>query len=141
MDRRGYLNSCLADTRPIGATEDRISNLAEIESQQPMTKKRLRELSLAHESTSHAFARHTAGTSGEPTSINLSREELARMLSVRSYCYRHHGLRLGQREARLWGRSADTSGAKLRDFILNRKVFYPAEKEVKNRSQTNRMAP
>ncbi len=54
------------------------------------------------------------------------------MLAVRSYCYRHHGIRLGQREARIWGRAANTFGSKVRDFLLNRKVFYPAECNAKD---------
>ncbi len=49
------------------------------------------------------------------------------MLAVRAYCYNKHGLKLGQREARVWGRAANSLTAKIRDFLLNRKVFYPAE--------------
>ncbi|WP_417448370.1 hypothetical protein, partial [Idiomarina abyssalis] len=73
------------------------------------------------------FSRHTAGTTGGPTHISLSRTELARMLAVRAYCYEKHGLKLGQREARIWGRAANSLTAKIRDFLLNRKVFYPVE--------------
>ncbi|WP_227501266.1 hypothetical protein [Marinobacter sp. EVN1] len=127
INREGYLDRCLAQTRPCGANGDEVCSLDELERQLPLTKKQLREATFKNQPESTGFARHTAGTTGEPTNISLSREELARMLAVRAYCYRKHGLRLGQREARIWGRADATLAAKLRDFLLNRKVFYPAE--------------
>ncbi|MCW9010009.1 CoF synthetase [Marinobacter sp.] len=92
-----------------------------------MSKADLRAMSAASSTVASSFSRHTAGTTGEPTHISLSRTELAQMLAVRAYCYNKHGLKLGQREARVWGRAANSLTAKIRDFLLNRKVFYPAE--------------
>ncbi|KPQ30431.1 MAG: hypothetical protein HLUCCX14_02420 [Marinobacter excellens HL-55] len=125
MDRLCHIDECLAQIRPIGSDGVEVCSLVELEQQSPLTKKELRERKFESQ---YGFSRHTAGTSGEPTNISLSKEELARMLAVRSYCYQKHGLRLGQREARIWGRAENTLGAKVRDFLLNRKVFYPAEK-------------
>jgi len=80
------------------------------------------------------FGRHTAGTTGEPTHVSLNRSELARMLGVRDYCFRHYGLKLGQREARLWGRPESGIKSWIRNFVMNRRVFYPlgpqAEQEM-----------
>ncbi|WP_170003595.1 phenylacetate--CoA ligase family protein [Marinobacter profundi] len=71
------------------------------------------------------FSRHTSGTTGKPTFITLSSNELERMLAVREYCFNHHGISLGHREARIWGRgNADIKG-KLKNFLLNRKLFTP----------------
>ncbi|WP_341582085.1 CoF synthetase [Marinobacter metalliresistant] len=77
------------------------------------------------------FGRHTAGTTGEPTHVSLTREELARMLGVRDYCFRHYGVKLGQREARLWGRPKDGIKSWLKNFGMNRRVFHPVGPEAK----------
>jgi len=129
-DRQRLLDASLLKVRPRGADGHVVSSIEEVSKQKPLTKSTFREAANSGQNKSGGFSRHTAGTTGEPTSIVLSREELARMLAVRAYCYRKHGLRLGQREARIWGRAANTFGAKVRDLLLNRQVFYPAEGDV-----------
>jgi len=47
------------------------------------------------------------------------------MLGVRDYCFRHYGVKLGLREARLWGRPEAGIKARLRSFVMNRRVFHP----------------
>ncbi|MFO7528762.1 MAG: CoF synthetase [Marinobacter sp.] len=71
------------------------------------------------------FSRHTSGTTGKPTFITLSNDELERMLAVREYCFNHHGISLGLREARIWGRGNSDIKGKLKNFLLNRKLFTP----------------
>ncbi|AMQ87232.1 phenylacetate--CoA ligase family protein [Marinobacter sp. LQ44] len=129
-DRQRLLDAILLKVKPRGADGHVVSSIEEVSKQKPLTKGTFREAANSGQNESAGFSRHTAGTTGEPTSIVLSREELARMLAVRAYCYRKHGLRLGQREARIWGRAANTLGAKVRDLLLNRQVFYPAEGDV-----------
>ena len=129
-DRQRLLDAILLKVKPRGADGHVVSSIEEVSKQKPLTKGTFREAANSGQNKSAGFSRHTAGTTGEPTSIVLSREELARMLAVRAYCYRKHGLRLGQREARIWGRAANTFGAKVRDLLLNRQVFYPAEGDV-----------
>lgn len=57
------------------------------------------------------------------------------MLGVRDYCYRHCGIRVGDREGRLWGRPETGLKSRLKNFVLNRRVFHISgnnpEKEVR----------
>ncbi len=131
-ERKKHLDATLKSVRPRGENGQYVSSVAQLVDQRPLTKGAFRESTSNAPKTATRYSRHTAGTTGDPTHILLSREELARMLAVRSYCYRHHGIRLGQREARIWGRATNTLGAKVRDFLLNRKVFYPAESNAKD---------
>jgi phenylacetate-CoA ligase len=131
-ERKKRLDETLKSNSPRGENGERVSSVAQLDDQRPLTKSAFRESTSNAPKTASGFSRHTAGTTGDPTHVLLSREELARMLAVRSYCYRHHGIRLGQREARIWGRAEDTTAARVRDFLLNRKVFYPAESDVEN---------
>tara|TARA_R100001460_G_scaffold82140_2_gene123152 strand:+ start:1371 stop:2525 length:1155 start_codon:yes stop_codon:yes gene_type:complete len=79
-----------------------------------------------------SYSRQTSGTTGTPKKIILSRRELGRMLAVRNYCFNHHGIRLGDREARLWSfHSRQNSKEKIKDFMLNRKRFYPSGESAK----------
>jgi phenylacetate-CoA ligase len=55
----------------------------------------------------------------------LSRIELARMLGIRDYCFSHYNVRLGEREARLWGRVESGLKSSIKNFVMNRKVFQP----------------
>ncbi len=56
------------------------------------------------------------------------------MLGVRDYCFRHYGLKLGEREARLWGRAETGFKSQVKNFLMNRRIFHPvgpqAESEV-----------
>lgn len=131
-ERKKHLDTTLKSIRPKAESGQRVSSLAQLVDQKPLTKSAFRESTSNAPKTASGYSRHTAGTTGDPTHILLSREELARMLAVRSYCYRHHGIRLGQREARIWGRAEDTTAARVRDFLLNRKIFYPAETDIED---------
>ena len=126
-ERLQWLSRILNKNQPKDAQGVAVHSLSELPDRPPMSKADLRAMSAASSTVASGFSRHTAGTTGEPTHISLSRTELAQMLAVRAYCYNKHGLKLGQREARVWGRAANSLTAKIRDFLLNRKVFYPAE--------------
>ncbi|WP_370232332.1 CoF synthetase [Marinobacter nauticus] len=126
-ERLQRLSRILNKNQPKDAQGVAVHSLSELPDRPPMSKADLRAMSAASSTVASGFSRHTAGTTGEPTHISLSRTELAQMLAVRAYCYNKHGLKLGQREARVWGRAANSLTAKIRDFLLNRKVFYPAE--------------
>ena len=126
-ERLQRLSCILNKNQPKDAQGVAVHSLSELPDRPPMSKADLRAISAASSTVASSFSRHTAGTTGEPTHISLSRTELAQMLAVRAYCYNKHGLKLGQREARVWGRAANSLTAKIRDFLLNRKVFYPAE--------------
>ncbi|MDX5388113.1 MAG: hypothetical protein LPK15_15220 [Alteromonadaceae bacterium] len=126
-ERLQRLSCILNKNQPKDAQGVAVHSLSELPDRPPMSKADLRAMSAASSTVASSFSRHTAGTTGEPTHISLSRTELAQMVAVRAYCYNKHGLKLGQREARVWGRAANSLTAKIRDFLLNRKVFYPAE--------------
>lgn len=71
------------------------------------------------------FKRVTSGTTGERSEIALDRHDLSHMLSVRDYIFSYYGVSLGSREARVWGTHHDSVFNKMKNFFLNRKVFFP----------------
>jgi phenylacetate-CoA ligase len=125
--RMQKLDSLLAQNSPSNAEGIEVKGIEILKVSPCMSKEQFRAMteSVEHKNSDAKFDRHTAGTTGEPTHVHLSRIELARMLAVRDYCFRHYGFKLGQKEARLWGRPE--SGIKLwvKNFVLNRRVFYP----------------
>ncbi len=68
--------------------------------------------------------RKTSGSSGIPMVLTFSRQQIADQQAVRQYCYQQVGIRLGEREARFWGRK-ETQGLKqrIKNLILHRKLF------------------
>lgn len=50
------------------------------------------------------------------------------MLAVRDYCFRHYGVKLGEREARIWGASVPTIVSRIKDWLLHRRSFCMTEK-------------
>src|SRR5690606_39016606 len=52
-----------------------------------------------------------------------TRQQIARQLAVRAYCLEVLGIGYGEREARWWGRRDFGIGSRLRNAILNRRVF------------------
>lgn len=125
--RAEKLDQLLARHRPKNAAGEEVTGLGAIKVSPPLSKKQLRAQPGSEEvkSGKSRFGRHTAGTTGEPTQVLLTREELARMLGVREYCFGHYGLKLGQREARLWGRPETGVKSWLKNFAMNRRVFHP----------------
>jgi len=99
-------------------------NYSDLKKMPIMTKKHLKSAS----DVNARFHRHTAGTTGEPTDIFLNSRELGLMLGIRSYCLSHYGIRLGDREARLWGRPESGIKSSIKNFILNRRNFDPTVK-------------
>lgn len=132
--RAEQLGQLLARNRPLNSAGVEVSGLEALKSSPSLTKKQLRVQSLKEQGKrgKSRFGRHTAGTTGEPTQISLDRKELARMLGVRDYCFRHYGLKLGQREARLWGRPEAGIKSWLKNFVMNRRVFHPVGPEAKD---------
>lgn len=124
--RSRKLDQVLARNRPLNSEGVAVTGLEALSSSPALSKKQLRTQSRENEKgRAPRFGRHTAGTTGEPTQVSLSRAELARMLGVRDYCFRHYGVKLGQREARLWGRPEAGIKSRLKNFVMNRRVFHP----------------
>lgn len=123
-ERSHILDEIIGVNRPMNADGVPVTSLADIETSPVMTKHCYREITAAAEKLG-TFKRETSGTTGEPIKVSLSREELSRMLGVRDYCFRHYGFRLGDREARFWGRPERGLTSKLKNFVLNRKVCFP----------------
>ncbi|PAU81218.1 CoF synthetase [Halovibrio salipaludis] len=131
--REEYLESILKKVAPRDANGNPVKTYAELKTAPILTKKAFRH-SASRPNKSAVFHRHTAGSSGDPTSIWLNRQELGRMLGVRDYCYRHCGIRVGDREGRLWGRPETGLKSRVKNFVLNRRVFHTSgrnlEKEI-----------
>ncbi|MAL97806.1 MAG: CoF synthetase, partial [Alteromonadaceae bacterium] len=123
--RNNYLSTMLADGRPTSAAGESLGSLGELYRAPVLSKEGLRRLSEDLPDASKTFGRHTAGTTGDPTRIWLSKDELGRMLGVRDYCMSHYGLRLGDREGRIWGRPQNGWKPWLKDCLMNRRVFHP----------------
>jgi phenylacetate-CoA ligase len=133
--RAESLNRLLARNRPLNSAGVEVSSLAALEASPSLAKTQLRNQSAQEQRRKRGnsrFGRHTAGTTGEPTQISLDRKELTRMLAVRDYCFRHYGLKLGQREARLWGRPEAGIKSRLKSSVMNRRVFHPVGPEAKS---------
>ncbi|TYC62729.1 CoF synthetase [Marinobacter sp. BW6] len=132
--RAKSLNRLLARIGPLNSAGVEVNSLGALESSPSLDKTQLRNQSAQKQRNGgkSRFGRHTAGTTGEPTQVSLDRKELARMLAVRDYCFRHYGLKLGQREARLWGRPEAGIKSRLKNFVMNRRVFHPVGPEAKN---------
>lgn len=130
------LDEMLSYYRPLNSDGEEVISLQNLKNSPSLSKRQLIAQSAAapSEKITGTFSRHTAGTTGQPTHVSLSRDELARMLGVRDYCFRHHGLKLGQREARVWGRAESGVKSWAKNFVMNRRVFHPvgaaAEQEV-----------
>ncbi len=129
-ERAQYLSDTLRVNQPTDSKGIVVRHLFDLRERPSLTKAALKTLTQSRSQHKARFSRHTAGTTGEPTNIFLSRKELAQMLAVRDYCYRNHGFKLGHREARIWGRPDDSYTSKLRDFLLNRRIFYTVEADV-----------
>lgn len=132
--RAEELDQLLARSRPRNSAGVEVTGLEVLRSSPPMSKKQLRKQSLKGQGHrgKFEFRRHTAGTTGEFTQVTLNRKELAQMLGVRDYCFRHYGLKLGQREARLWGRPDAGVKSRLKNFVMNRRVFHPVGPAAKD---------
>lgn len=133
--RDQYLESYLKSVAPQDCYGNRIETLSELNEASILTKKCLAGSSLKRPIESR-FDRHTAGTSGTPTEVWLNRRELSQMLGVRDYCYRHCGIRVGDREGRVWARPEKGLKSRIKNFSLNRQVFHTSgedlTREVKN---------
>ncbi|MCR8915810.1 CoF synthetase [Marinobacter panjinensis] len=129
-ERNRILERMLQVNRPINADGDPVTSLAEINSSPLLSKGRYRKLN-SGTNRSGTFKRKTSGTTGEPTTVTLSREDLSRMLGVRDYCFRKYGVRVGDREARFWGRPEFGLKNNIKNFALNRKVCFPSGDHAK----------
>lgn len=145
-ERRSRLDRHLAENPLRDANGGSVTQLTQVEQAPRLSRQALREGAAAsgqQEGAAKAglrFARHTAGTTGAPTHLTLNRTELSRMLGVRDYCFLHYSIRLGEAEARIWGQPDAGLKARLRDFLLNRRIYYPggqgAEAEVRSLVQS-----
>lgn len=67
--------------------------------------------------------RDTAGTTGHPVKVRVDVDALSWQVATRYHLYGWHGIDLGDKEARFWGRPVTSSSYMLKDFLLNRKRF------------------
>lgn len=121
-ERNREQEKILRNNKPINAAGKKVASLSELMASPTLTKARLRE----KKKQSSGFKRRTSGTTGDPIDITLSTEELSVMLGVRDYCFRHYGVRVGDREARFWGRADYGWKSNLKSFVLNRKICVPS---------------
>ena len=129
QSRDRYVESFLETVAPQNARGDPVRTCAELQAAPILTKNAFRR-SASKPGKAAVFHRHTAGSSGDPTNIWLTRQELGRMLGVRDYCYRYCGIRLGDKEGRLWGRPETGLKSRIKHFILNRRVFHTAGRDL-----------
>lgn len=132
-------DTCLQEGMPRSANGQIVASLGDLKVAQTLTKEGLRQQS-NNSSHKKGFGRHTSGSTGEPTSVRLTKAELGRLLGVRDYCFRHYGIKLGEREARLWGRVDDSLKARIGDLLLNRETYNPGAadgvRQVKRLTET-----
>lgn len=135
-ERSRALDQFLSRSRPLNSKGEEVTSLKSLRASPSLSKRQFWDQALkSHGRNRKAkFGRHTAGTTGDPTHVSLNRKELGRMLGVRDYCFRHYGLKLGEREARLWGRAETGFKSQVKNFLMNRRIFHPvgpqAESEV-----------
>jgi len=67
--------------------------------------------------------RMTAGTTGTPVTVHVDKNALSWQLATRYFLFGWHGIRIGDREARFWGRPLQGYEYFLKDILLNRKRF------------------
>jgi len=74
-----------------------------------------------------AFAiRKTSGTTGQPVEVLVDREAYAWSVAARYRCEQWHSIKIGDRQARLWGRPHDRRSRwrqSIRDLSLGRKTI------------------
>lgn len=122
QSRDQYIESALKTVMPLDADGNVVTTLTELQAA-PILKKKTFRQSASKPAKVTLFHRHTAGSSGDPTEVWLDRRELGRMLGVRDYCYRYCGIRVGDKEGRLWGRPDRGFKSRLKNFLLNRRIF------------------
>lgn len=127
-----FLNSALKRSMPKDSNDVAIRSLSALESAPLLTKHALNQVTRCKQQPPLAISRFTSGTSGTRTQVFINREELGRMLAVRDYCFRHYGVKLGEREARLWGGRNFSAASRIKDWLLHRKTFCVTDQSLKN---------
>lgn len=92
----------------------------------PILTKEIVKSNKAHSLTTNqknCITRMTAGTTGTPVTVFVDRDTVSWQLATRYFLFGWHGIRIGDREARFWGRPLQGIGFKLKDLLLNRKRF------------------
>lgn len=101
-----------------------------------MTKNSLRAWVANKERIRSEVVRETAGTTGSPMKFWYTKTQVARQLAVRAYCLKSLGIDYGEREARFWGRRENSVKSKLRDYLLNRRVFNFIDRDAETSAQS-----
>ena len=73
-ERKKRLDETLKSNSPRGENGERGSSVAQLDDQRPLTKSAFRESTSNAPKTASGFSRHTAGTTGDPTHVLLSRD-------------------------------------------------------------------
>ncbi|RBP25688.1 phenylacetate-CoA ligase [Marinobacter pelagius] len=119
-----YLNHMIKVNKLMDGAGNVVQSLDELPEAIPTSKKILNSRLDQARSSGKMFSRFTSGTTGTRTKVFLTKNEIGRLLAVRDYCLCHHGVNLGDREARFWGGRAKTLSTVIKDFVLNRKSFF-----------------
>ena len=109
-----------------GIEPEDIRTLNDVRAIPPLEKEDLREKgpeSFLTATPRHSFRAETAGTSGTPVTVVHDTAVRARQLARRWACQMTHGLHMGDREARFWGRSSKAFRSGLLNFLANRMQF------------------
>lgn len=106
----------------IGSSYDLKSDIACITSMPILTKEVLQRNDLTT-NRRNCIVRMTAGTTGSPVTVCVDKNALSWQLATRYFLFGLHGISIGDREARFWGRPLKGIRYKLKDYLLNRKRF------------------
>jgi phenylacetate-CoA ligase len=122
-DYIAYLDAALSDNQPLDGSGNVVDSLSTLMKGTEISKDIFNGRPVNNTKNKMLFSRYTSGTSGTRTKVYLSKDELSRMLAVRDHCFRQYGIKLGQREARMWGVSSPGTRSRIKDWLLNRKTF------------------
>jgi len=86
------------------------------------------------------YLRKTSGTSGQPRRVYVDASSLSRRLATRFLVFSWHGIRLGEREGRFWGRAEAGKGVSLSEWLLNRERFW-LDRDGSVRGSSSRGSP
>jgi phenylacetate-CoA ligase len=99
-----------------------LARLADLQSLPPLEKQEVNTL-FASLPSDKSTVRDTAGTTGAPIRVKVDNGSLAHQVAARFHLLGWHGIELGDKEARFWGRPVTGRMFKLKDFLLNRKRY------------------
>lgn len=131
-DYQRYIDLVIAKSKPIDGSGKTVRSSKDLDNAVPISKDILKKRGAQKSTLSFIVSRHTSGTTGTRTKVFLTKPEMSRLLAVRDYCFRFNGVRLGDREARLWGARSQSFGSRIKDWLLHRKSFYVVDENLES---------